>query len=126
MTGDISYKGSKATFSMIRFLDNTTDAYGNGISIGGGGLTIIGGGESATTMQNTFANADVENMLVCNDWSIDFYTNVNSGASAAKHYWMDGGRIWSERFIAQNDFCINNKVSMQYDSDAECVNFVFS
>ncbi len=126
MTGDISYKGSKSTFSMIRFLDNTTDAHGNGISIGGGGLTIIGGGESATTMQNTFANADVENMLVCNDWSIDFYTNVNSGASAAKHYWMDGGRIWSERFIAQNDFCINNKVSMQYDSDAECVNFVFS
>lgn len=49
MTGNISYKGTKSSNSMIRFLDNTTDTSGNGISIGGGGLTIIGGGEAATT-----------------------------------------------------------------------------
>jgi len=37
---------------MIEFLDNTTDQTGNGISIGGGGLTILGSGESMTTMKN--------------------------------------------------------------------------
>lgn len=47
MTGNISYQGSKAATSMIRFLDNTANTYGNGISIGGGGTTIIGSGESA-------------------------------------------------------------------------------
>ena len=33
MTGEIGYAGSKATYSMIRFLDNTSDASGNGISV---------------------------------------------------------------------------------------------
>jgi len=43
----IYYKGTKNTSRMIRFIDNTSDIYGNGIAIGGGGQTIIGGGESA-------------------------------------------------------------------------------
>ena len=54
-TANIGYIGTKATSSMIRFL-NAADAYGNGISIGGGGLTIIGAGESATFMQGQFSN----------------------------------------------------------------------
>lgn len=44
---EIKFIGSKATYSMIRFIDNTSDNYGNGISIGGGGSTVIGAGESA-------------------------------------------------------------------------------
>lgn len=44
---EIKFIGSKQTSSMIRFIDNTSDAYGNGISIGGGGSTVIGAGESA-------------------------------------------------------------------------------
>lgn len=44
---EIKFIGSKQTYSMIRFIDNTSDAYGNGISIGGGGSTVIGAGESA-------------------------------------------------------------------------------
>ena len=47
MTGNISYKGTKATYPMIKWIDNTADNYGNGIRIGGGGASIIGGGESA-------------------------------------------------------------------------------
>lgn len=48
-TGGIYSVGTKQTYKMIDFIDNTSDTYGNGIAIGGGGQTIIGGGESATT-----------------------------------------------------------------------------
>ena len=50
MAGNISYKGTKATTSMIKWVDNTSDANGNGISIGGGGLVVIGAGESSDTI----------------------------------------------------------------------------
>ena len=36
----IYYQGTKANVRMIRFIDNTSDANGNGIAIGGGGLTV--------------------------------------------------------------------------------------
>jgi len=38
LTQAIAYKGTKATYDMITFLDNTSDVYGNGIAIGGGGM----------------------------------------------------------------------------------------
>lgn len=71
MTGNISYKGSKATNSMIRFLDNTTDTSGNGISIGGGGVVVIGAGESS---QNLTPEAGEESLYLLSDGSIKFYT----------------------------------------------------
>ena len=71
MTGNISYKGSKATNSMIRFLNNTTDTSGNGISIGGGGVTVIGAGESS---QNLTPAANEESLYLTSDGSIKFYT----------------------------------------------------
>ena len=52
-TKNIYYVGTKATSSMIRFLDNTSDANGNGISIGGGGAVVIGSGESASSFPAT-------------------------------------------------------------------------
>jgi hypothetical protein len=48
--GNIYAIGTQATTSLIRVIDNTSDAHGNGISIGGGGVTIIGAGESAQSM----------------------------------------------------------------------------
>ena len=71
MTGNISYKGSKATNSMIRFLNNTTDTSGNGISIGGGGVTVIGAGESS---QNLTPAANEEALYLTSDGNIKFYT----------------------------------------------------
>ena len=44
---NIAYIGSRSTQSMIKFINNTSDSNGNGIAIGGGGLTIIGSGESS-------------------------------------------------------------------------------
>jgi len=49
---------------MITFLDNTSDTYGNGIKIGGGGTVVVGSGESAANLsvtpgtENTYILAD--------------------------------------------------------------------
>lgn len=67
-TKNIYYVGSKATNSMIRFLDNTSDAYGNGISIGGGGAVVIGAGESAISMS---VSADTETLYLLSDGAIN-------------------------------------------------------
>lgn len=80
----IAYTGTKNTYDMIKFVDNTTDTYGNGVVIGGGGATIIGGGESAATIAGTLSGGGDEIMYVCNDGAIKFYSNCNSGASSAK------------------------------------------
>ena len=82
----IDYNGSQANYSMIRFLDNSGDTYGNGISIGGGGVAIIGGGESAQAMEATLANGGSEVLYLCNDGNVDIYTNCQSGSSSAKHF----------------------------------------
>ncbi len=89
MTGNIGYTGSKATYSMIRFINNTVDSYGNGISIGGGGLTVIGGGESATVIEGQHTTGGDENMVIANDGAIDFYPNCQEGFSKAKHIIMN-------------------------------------
>ena len=79
MTGNISYKGTKNTYDMITFVDNKVDVYGNGICIGGGGLTIIGGGESASTVVSKYTDGGSENMIIANDDTINFFSNMNSG-----------------------------------------------
>lgn len=86
MTGAISYKGTKATYGMIKWIDNTGDTYGNGIRIGGGGATIIGGGESADLP--SLSGGD-EVLYLMNDGNIDFYSNCQEGLSSAKHMTFD-------------------------------------
>ena len=44
----IKYNAASATYTMISFL--TGDGNGHGISIGGGGLTVLGSGESASAL----------------------------------------------------------------------------
>ena len=83
MTGDISYQGTRSTKSMIRFIDDTDSTNGLGISIGGGGTTIIGGGESAGRFEDP-GNGEPELMIISSDGTIDFYTNADSGIASAK------------------------------------------
>lgn len=80
----IYYKGSKATYSMIRFIDNASSGDGNGISIGGGGQTIIGGGESASTAAAQVGTAGSEVMYVCNDGNVDIISNLQNGWDSRK------------------------------------------
>lgn len=95
MTGNISYKGSKATFPMIQFIDNDVDAYGNGIAIGGGGLTIVGGGEAADVVKTTATHGGNERLILANDDSIEFYTSCQGGLSKATHTSIDNTGLFS-------------------------------
>jgi len=82
LTGNISYAGTKATYEMIKFIDNTYDGNGNGIAIGGGGATIIGGGESVSTMipqlSSTFLGGE-ERLMFGNDANVEIYSNLQNG-----------------------------------------------
>lgn len=95
MTGNISYKGSKNTYDMITFVDNNVDIYGNGICIGGGGLTIIGGGESASTVLSKYTDGGSENMIIANDDTINFFSNMNSGWDSRKVGIFDTSGYWN-------------------------------
>lgn len=95
MTGNISYKGSKNTYDMIRFVDNNVDIYGNGICIGGGGLTIICGGESVSEVLKQHTNGGDENMIIANDAAIDFFSNMNSGWDSRKAGSFDTSGYWN-------------------------------
>ena len=79
----IAYTGTKTTYAMIKFKDNTADTFGNGIVIGGGGLTVIGGGESADTIAAKWTTGGEERLCLCNDGAIDFFVNCQDGASSA-------------------------------------------
>lgn len=103
LTGNISYQGTNAVNSMIRFLNNTSDAYGNGISIGGGGAVIIGGGEAASTCESLVAGGD-EITLICSDQNIEFYSNCQSGTSTAKKMtYNTSGQLTAANFITSSD-----------------------
>ena len=86
MIGNISYQGSLATNAMIKFLNNTSDAYGNGIAIGGGGIVVIGAGESSDL---SYGSAGDENLYLAADTNIHFYSNAQNGLSSAKHMIFD-------------------------------------
>lgn len=95
MTGNIRYKGSKSTYDMITFVDNNADTYGNGICIGGGGLTIIGGGESANVVLSQHTSGGDEYMIVANDAAIDFFSNVQNGWNSRKAGSFDTSGYWN-------------------------------
>ena len=86
LVDDIVYKGAKSSGSIIKFINNTADEYGNGIKIGGGGATIIGGGESASLPS---VSGGDEVLYLMNDGNIDFYSNCQDGLSSAKHMTFD-------------------------------------
>ena len=76
---EINYKGTKATHTMIKFIDNAGDTYGNGIVIGGGGLVVVGAGESANNLVSAASlSGGQEKLYLTSDSEIYFYTNCNT------------------------------------------------
>ena len=84
--GGIVYQGTKATSNAIGFIDNTSDTAGNGIVIGGGGQTIIGGGESYSAMKGQAGSDGREIMWVGNDSDVVIYTNLQNGWASRKTF----------------------------------------
>lgn len=93
INGDIIYAGSLASSTMIRFLDNTADEYGNGISIGGGGITILGAGESAYDIQGRY-NSGNEDLILCSDEWIGMFPGQQNGYNDSKaSYFHTNGAV---------------------------------
>jgi hypothetical protein len=81
-TNAIAYTGTRATYNMIKFKDNTDDTYGNGLILGGGGLTVVGGGESADAVAGTYTSGGSENLDLASDGSVTVWTNVQAGVTS--------------------------------------------
>ena len=97
---NIAYIGSQSTQNMIKFINNTSDPYGNGIAIGGGGLTIIGSGESSDVVMNQHSSGGDENMIIAGDNNIDFYSNLQDGWQYGKHMYLDtNGFLFTPSYI---------------------------
>ena len=97
---NIAYIGSQSTKDMIKFINNTNDPYGNGIAIGGGGLTIIGSGESSDVVMSQHSSGGDENMIIAGDGNIDFYSNLQDGWKYGKHMCLDtNGFLFTPSYI---------------------------
>lgn len=83
MTGNIAFNSGSRNRNIIRFIAGNKD--GSGISIGDGGTTVIGGGESASLLEPASGSGDSEKMIIANDGAIDFYVNCQNGLDTAKH-----------------------------------------
>lgn len=97
----IYHVGTQSTYQMIRFIDNTTDTYGNGIAIGGGGQTIIGGGESATVLAGQAGTAGAEIMQIGNDGDVQIFSNLQNGYSTNNYKlltWSTSGRLTAQNW----------------------------
>lgn len=76
--GNITYNnGSYTDYEMIKFI--TGNANGAGIVIGGGGLVVVGSGESASALVTSASLAGgTETTYITSDGNIEFYTNCQT------------------------------------------------
>ena len=103
----IYYTGTKATYRMLRFIDNTGDEYGNGISIGGGGATIIGGGESADVAAGQVSGGS-EILYLCNDGDVNIFSNMQNGWDSRKTFTFNtSGNIIANGFGSDTSMTVH-------------------
>ena len=81
MTGNIAYNSGSRNRDMIRFISG--DANGSGVSIGDGGTTIVGSGESAALLEPAAGSGAAERMIIAGDTTIEFWVNCQNGADDA-------------------------------------------
>ena len=81
MTGNIAFNSGVRNRDIIRFISG--DQNGTGISIGDGGTTVIGGGESASLLEPADGSGASERMVIGSDTTIEFYVNCQNGADQA-------------------------------------------
>lgn len=80
----LQFAGTKATTTILECLDNTADANGNGIKIGGGGVTVIGSGEAAGNFSPV--SAGTETLYLLSDNQIYLETNAQTIANRVGFY----------------------------------------
>lgn len=105
----ISFAGTKSTTSMIRFANNDANTYGNGIVIGGGGVVIMGCGESADALYSALVKAQIsagktaaaastevaqsENTYITSDNNIRLLSNCNNIANRKELAFSSSGQL---------------------------------
>lgn len=87
------------------------DINGMQIALGGGGTTIVSGGESATTILDGITTND-ERLILANDAGIEFYTNVQNGIDSAHKETIDNNGVYSG--TANNANNLGNLSADQY------------
>lgn len=93
--GSVIYKGTATSYNPIQF-DDVNDTWGLGVTIGAGGRTIIGAGESASSLKSRSGyGANAEVMLIGSDGNVEIWTNCNDEtlASAKKIKFGSNGNI---------------------------------
>ena len=123
LTGNIAYGGSMRTYEMITFIDNTKNTSGNGVAIGGGGMTVIGGGESAANMVSGFLLADPDRnyggsevMFVANDENVSIFTNATSWANKKEFLFNKDGSLSLPLAAGDRKLWINSVSGVIYNA----------
>lgn len=88
--------------SAVIAVNTSNSSYGNNIALGGGGNTVVGGGESYSAQLNALAGNSNEDMYVCADGTVYIKPNCNTFANAktfafttdGKLQFPDGSKIW--------------------------------
>ena len=81
MTGNIGFDSGSRIGDIIRFISG--DQNGSGISIGDGGIVVIGSGESAKLLEPASGSGASERMVIAGDTTIEFWVNCQNGADDA-------------------------------------------
>lgn len=92
---------------------------GNGILLGSGGLTIIGGGESAKTYANgTFFSAGSEEMIVTSDNDVYIVSNMQGGYAGRREWkFNDDGIIYRPVYKEGNGYnTVTQRTDPSHDS----------
>lgn len=87
MTGSLrcnaKYTNATTTYtSDLLTFNSGNNSYGNNVALGGGGNTIIGGGESYSAQLSALAGNGSENCYVCADSAVYLKSNCNTFANA--------------------------------------------
>jgi len=88
---------------------------GENVFFGGGGITVIGAGESASTYRTNEAASSSEILKLISDGNIEMYTNIQSGYPGTK---VLTASTTGNVNISSNDFTIGSSGKLSYESSA--------
>lgn len=93
----IRFKNAQNDYAMIRFAGGT-DQWGHGLIMGGGGMVVIGAGESSEAIASG-KSAGIEDTYIGADGEVFVYTNVNGGMSSAKTYTFGSSGTFYSQYL---------------------------